>query len=209
MYQDVFIIGTTGNVGRTLVKQIIEKDMDCKKHVNPTRIIGVASSTQYLFLKNGLTKEGWFNFSKDSKRYNSLDELLIKANSIKKGNKIITFIDVTSSKDIVDFHLKVIRKTDFGIVTANKNPLTLSDYKTFQELIKEPDRYGYRCSVMAGAGVIDYIQDLRDVGDLPTSIEGCFSGTNGFILSELEKGKKFSKTLKEAVERGYTQYLRN
>ena len=209
MIQNVFIIGATGKVGKELVSQIVEKDLDNKTHINPTRIIGLASSSNFLFSEKGLSKEKCLDFSErkgNLEKYGSLHELLEIVRSIKtyEGNNLV-FIDVTSSKDISDFHLKIIRETSFGIVTANKNPLALSDYKTFQELIKEPSRYGYRCSVMAGAGVIDYIQDLRDVDDSPRLIEGCFSGTNGFILSELENGKKFSTILKEAVKMGYTE----
>ncbi|GBE20063.1 MAG TPA: hypothetical protein ENG87_01300 [Candidatus Pacearchaeota archaeon] len=209
MIQNVFIIGATGKVGRELVSQIVEKDLDNKKHINPTRIIGLASSSNFLFSEKGLSKENCLDFSerkRNFEKYGSLDELLEMVKSIKRdeGDSFV-LIDVTAVKNIIDFHLKIIRETDFGIVTANKNPLALSDYKTFQELIKEPSRYGYRCSVMAGAGVIDYIQDLRDVTDHLELTEGCFSGTIGFILSELENSVEFSEALKKAIGKGYTE----
>ncbi|MEK6758119.1 MAG: hypothetical protein AABX88_03230, partial [Nanoarchaeota archaeon] len=207
MYQDVFIIGATGKVGRTLVSQIIKNgDMDKSKHINPTRIVGIASSSNYLYSPEGLPEIDCLNFSpgvRDSKNYKSLENLLNEVKIKQKDNLI--FIDVTASKSIIDFHLKIIRETRFGIVTANKNPLTLSNYKTFKELTKEPCKYGYRCSVMAGAEAVNFLQDLRDVNDSPILIEGCFSGTIGYIISELEKGKKISEAIRDAKEKGYTE----
>ncbi|MEI6732028.1 MAG: bifunctional aspartate kinase/homoserine dehydrogenase I, partial [archaeon] len=65
--------------------------------------------------------------------------------------------------------------------------------------------YGYRCSVMAGAEAVDKMKDLRDAGDLPYKIEGCFSGTLGYICSALEAGVPFSKIVEQARKLGYTE----
>jgi aspartokinase/homoserine dehydrogenase 1 len=36
-------------------------------------------------------------------------------------------------------------------------------------------------------------------------IEGCLSGTLGFLLTEIERGRKFSESLRIAVRRGYAE----
>ena len=207
MYQNVFIIGATGNVGRTLVSQIMNNgDEDKKKHINPTRIVGLASSSNYLYSPEGLSKKICLDFSSrtgKSERYESLKNILEEVRSKQKDN--LVFIDVTASNDITDFHTDVIEKSKFGMVTANKNPLTSCDYKTFQKLTERTRKYGYRCSVMAGAEAITFLQDLRDVNDPPKIIQGCFSGTLGYITSEFKKGRKISEIVSEAKAKGYTE----
>src|SRR6185503_17098338 len=63
----------------------------------------------------------------------------------------------------------------------------------------------YRCSVMAGADAVPFLRDLHDIGDAPSLIQGCFSGTLGYITSMLETGMPFSKILGQALAEGYTE----
>lgn len=212
MIQDVFIIGATGKVGNVLVRQIIERgDMDSKLHLNPKRIVGLASSTHMVYSPRGLLPQDAYNFisrqDTNSQPYSNLGELLDVAQySIRNEKSTLVFIDVTSlNEEMRDFHLRVIEETPYGIVTANKNPIALSDYSIFQRLTNDPKRYGYRCSVMAGAHAVPFLQELRDVNDRPLIVEGCFSGTLGYITSELEKDRRFSDIIKEAYSRGYTE----
>mgnify|MGYP001606057541 FL=1 len=58
---------------------------------------------------------------------------------------------------------------------------------------------------MAGAEAVDKIRDLRDLGDLPIEIFGCFSGTLGYICTEMKKGRKLSEIVMEARKLGYTE----
>ncbi len=205
MFQDIFIIGATGKVGRTLIKQIFEKgDTDANLHKNPTRIVGLASSNRVYYNRNGVNKNEVNRFCDGE-----IGDTLVSIDKIfdlVDKNRNIIFVDVTAlNKEMINFQLKVIEETGHGIVTANKNPLAFCDFRTFEKLIKETNRYGYRCSVMAGAEAVDKIRDLRDLGDIHLSIEGCFSGTLGYICSELDKGKIFSEILNEAKRLGYTE----
>ena len=212
MIQNLFILGATGKVGSTLVRQIFEKDdIDSNIHANPTRIVGLASSKEYVFMPDGISRQQAYDFTERRSaitlEYENLNQLL---NIVNDGNgydhKMLVFIDVTAvNEPMVEFHLDVIRKTHYALVTANKNPIALSDYDTFRTLTKKLDRYGYRCSVMAGAEAVTFLRDLKDVNDQPKSIQGCFSGTLGYIASELEKGRKFSEIILEARNKGYTE----
>lgn len=205
MFQDVFIIGASGKVGRTLIKQIFGKgDNDEKLHNNPTRIVGLASSKMVYYNLKGVSKDEVDAFlnEKLGKPLDRLDNIL----DLVDNNKKIIFIDVTALREeMIKFQLRVIEETNNGIVSANKNPLAFCDFITFESLILKTSRYGYRCSVMAGAEAVDKIKDLRDLGDMPLSIEGCFSGTLGYICSDLNKGKIFSEIVNEAKELGYTE----
>lgn len=212
MIQDLYIVGATGNVGSTLVKQIFEKgDTDPARHANPTRIVGLASSKHALYLPDGIGSQQAFAFA-DKKcdgagEYNNLGELLQTARYGPRDEKtMLVFVDVTALKEqMIEFHHEVISKTPYSIVTANKNPLAFSDYEVFQELTTDPRRYGYRCSVMAGADTVPFLRDLRDLNDKLHLIEGCLSGTNGFITSELESGGNLSDILRKAHAEGYTE----
>src|SRR3989338_6340683 len=206
MRQNVFIIGATGKVGATLVRQIYERgDTDTSLHANPTRVVGLASSSSYIYSDRGIRHKDALKFiaTKNGHSYNGLDDLV---SLVKKRRDDLIFVDATAlNEPMLAFHKKIIGEISCRIVTANKNPIAYSDYKTFRFLTKEPRRYGYRCSVMAGADAVPFLRDLRDVEDRPSIIEGCFSGTLGYITSMLEKNIPFSTILKRAVDNGYTE----
>ena len=212
MIQDIFIIGATGKVGKMLVKQIFERgDTDANMHVNPTRVVGLASSNELIYSPKGLSKHDSINFSEKNNhntiKYKEFGEFLdIVQHSVRHEKSSLVFVDVTPANEpMTKFHLKVVEETPYSIVTANKNPIALSPYSVFKRITYDVKRYGYRCSVMAGAHAVPLLQELRDVNDLPLLIQGCFSGTLGYITSELEKGKKFSDILKDAYSKGYTE----
>jgi homoserine dehydrogenase len=49
------------------------------------------------------------------------------------------------------------------------------------------------------------LQYLVDTGDRITEIEGCLSGTLGYLCSELERGNPFSAAVEEARALGYAE----
>jgi len=211
MYQDLFILGARGKVGKTLVSQIFEKgDTDSHMHENPTRIVGLGEYDCFHFNLKGIEQVVARQFCARAGSYakmeglNSLLGFVLKNYNSKDGN--LVFVDVTNAREEMGkFHLNVIRDTPFGVVTSNKHPLVSCSFDEFQVLTREPARYGYRCSVMAGAEAIDKIKDLRDLGDFPVEISGCFSGTLGYICTELEKNRKLSEIVVGAMRLGYTE----
>ena len=211
MTQDVYIIGATGTVGSELVRQVFEKGDTDPARPNPTRVVGLASSTHTLYSAKGLTPEQSLAFAggshANSRAYRDLNELLgVGSNGRTTEENVLAFVDATAlNEPMAQFHSYVIEETPHGLVTANKNPVALSDYDTFQELTQDPGKYGYRCTVMAGAEAVPLLQDLGDLNDTLHSIEGCFSGTLGYIASELENGGNFSEILREAKDQGYTE----
>src|SRR3989344_7559243 len=124
MLQDVFIIGATGKVGKTVVKQIFERgDTDSKMHLNPTRVVGLASSTHAIYSPNGLAKNEAYSFvnrdTKNAKSYENLFELLdLGQGGFQDGKSTLVFVDVTALHEpMTEFHLHVMEKTPHGIVT--------------------------------------------------------------------------------------------
>jgi homoserine dehydrogenase len=53
--------------------------------------------------------------------------------------------------------------------------------------------------------VIDTLRKLQEAGDTILSIEGCPSGTLGYLFGELGRGRTFSDALRSAVAAGYAE----
>lgn len=208
MRQDILILGATGRVGKTLVKQILaEGDTNPRVHRNPTNIVGLASSANFVYAEKGLEDEAIISFlSKPKAGYESLVSLDALLDDAIGSHQDLAFVDVTAvGEGMYHFHQQVLEHSPFSVVTANKLPLANASYDDFRKLTRQVSRYGYRCSVMAGAEAVAMIRDLVDVHDPPITIEGCFSGTLGYLCSQLEEGKLFSEAIRDAHAQGYTE----
>lgn len=205
MIQKVFIVGATGGIGKEVVRQIIgEGDNNASKHQNPTMIVGVASrSNGILYNPDGLSDDVVTTYSKrqiTGKELNSVTDL------IKMVRQQTVFLDLTADREeMPEFHKKVIFETDHSIVTANKFPLTLCTFDEFRGLTSDYERYGFSCSVNAGAGTVNWLRNCVDLNDTVIRIDGCLSGTLGFVATELENGRMFSNVIAEAKQKGYTE----
>ncbi|MBP9774139.1 MAG: hypothetical protein KBD00_05985 [Candidatus Peribacteraceae bacterium] len=196
----LFILGHTGNVGSELIKQVYKLDQ--------STIVGLANSSGYILkldgIVDGITLCERETFKTRATAYKSLSALT--AILIKKLPKETIIVDVTAdaSQDMCDLHTNLIKKS-FHIATANKNPLSLFSYDTFKALTASRGHYGYNATVMAGGDATSYVQDMMAIGDPLKSIQGCFSGTLGYIMSGLEEGKQFSKIVADAHLKKYTE----
>lgn len=116
-------------------------------------------------------------------------------------------LDVTAAEDMGAI-LKQALCSGYHAILSNKKPLS-GNFEDFDELQKA-GRAGkakllFECTVGAGLPIIYTLQSLIATGDKIIDINGCFSGTLGYIFSELEKGRKFSDVVVEAKQLGYTE----
>jgi homoserine dehydrogenase len=90
-----------------------------------------------------------------------------------------------------------------GVVLANKIPLAepWDEAKSFFE----HSYLRYEVTVGAGLPVISTLQYLLDTGDQVTAVEGCLSGTLGYLCAELERGVSYSAAVSQARSLGYTE----
>jgi aspartokinase/homoserine dehydrogenase 1 len=96
----------------------------------------------------------------------------------------------------------------FDLVLANKKPLAGSaDHYAglLSAAAAAGRRIRYEATVGAGLPILDTFRKLVDSGDRVLSIEGCVSGTLGFVLSAVGAGRPFSEAVAEAMARGYTE----
>ncbi|KAG2622796.1 hypothetical protein PVAP13_3KG056452 [Panicum virgatum] len=90
------------------------------------------------------------------------------------------------------------------IVLANKKPLT-GAYEDFQNLVSNFRRIRFESTVGAGLPVIASVTRIIASGDPVSRIVGSLSGTLGYVMSELEDGKRFSEVVKTAKSLGFTE----
>jgi aspartokinase/homoserine dehydrogenase 1 len=94
------------------------------------------------------------------------------------------------------------------LVLSNKLPLAgpRAESARLYELARAYGRrLRHETTVGAGLPVIDTYYKLIESGDRVERIEGCLSGTLGFLLTELGRGRKFSEALRAAMRSGYTE----
>ena len=114
----------------------------------------------------------------------------------------VLWTDTSASAEIAPF-LRLALENGSAVALANKLPLALSG-KDSAVFFRNP-RVRYESTVGAGLPVIAALQNLMAGGDEITAIEGCMSGTLGYICSQLELGKKFSTAVLNAFQCGYTE----
>ncbi len=97
---------------------------------------------------------------------------------------------------------------DCDVVLANKLPL-VGDRASLRDIASTAAIHGrrlrYEATVGAGLPVIDTITRLEESGDVIHSIEGCPSGTLGYVFAELARGVAFSAAVRGAHAAGYTE----
>ncbi len=223
-YQNVVVLGGSGNVGREFMSQVIQHDTAfSNKHLNPTNIVALTDSNGFWFNRHGLeiqrqpenihkwknSKDAFISYMNDVDQYQNYDNLLELLKLLKDEGMSgeIAFVDITAGKDeLRDFHLKVIDESEESIITANKNPLSIYPTDVFRTLTRYRERYGFLCTVMAGANAVSNLLDYYDTSEIVKKIEACFSGTLGYLCAELEKGERdFSEILEDAKKMGYTE----
>ena len=90
-----------------------------------------------------------------------------------------------------------------GVVLANKIPLS-GPWAEVKPLIQN-NLIRYEVTVGAGLPVIKTLHYLLDTGDRVTAIEGCLSGTLGYLCDQLMQDVPFSDALSRAHSLGYTE----
>lgn len=115
-------------------------------------------------------------------------------------------VDLTADDTMAT--LRTALSADMDIVLANKRPLSapLPQVEALRALAtKRRKRILHETTVGAGLPVMDSYAKLVETGDKVLRIEGCTSGTLGYLLSEMGRGRAFSDTLRSAMKLGFTE----
>ncbi len=189
-----------GNVGLELLNQI-------KVLNNKINVIAVSDDSGYLFEEEGLDIDKILK-AKNNKRlsflkgFDSNNKKILSEISSKKINNCV-IVDVTASGNTIPILIGALNN-DLSIVLANKKPIS-SNFNDFN-ILNNSNKVFFECTVGAGLPIIYTIKSLLKTGDLISEINGCFSGTLGYIFSEFEKEEQtFSEIVKKAKNLGYTE----
>ena len=115
-------------------------------------------------------------------------------------------VDLTADDTVAALEQALTHGMD--LVLANKRPLadraTVSD-GLWQTARARGRRILHEATVGAGLPIIDTYHKLVESGDRVDRIEGLLSGTLGYVLSEVSAGVPFSRAVRSAMAKGYTE----
>lgn len=195
-----------GNVGGALMRQILDT-----RHILAQRAglrlipIALADTSGALFDLDGLPEETLHTALRtkaDNRQLSALpgSRRLDDLDGVLRPGAIL--VDVTGSTEMEPI-LRAALNAGCRVVLANKHPLSGSWEKARQFL--EHPHLRYEATVGAGLPVVATLRYLLDTGDHVTDIEGCLSGTLGYLCAELERGVSYSAAVYQARSLGYTE----
>ena len=207
---DIFLLGF-GRIGRSFTDLVAELPANGPK----VRIVGVADRSGVVFDPAGLSAHRLITIAREKAKGHSLkhmeggradraDEAVRRA--LKHALSHPVLVDVTADETIEVIRAALTHGMD--VVLANKKPLAgpASEAEALLALAAQHGRrIRHEATVGAGLPVMDTFAKLQETGDEVVSIEGCVSGTLGFLLWQIESGRKFSQALLAAMDEGYTE----
>ncbi len=193
-----------GNVGRGLVKLLLDKgDMLEKHHDVRIEIVALGDSSGFVY-----RTDRPFTREELSKMLQLPRGSLAKSDMGHVTHDVCKVLDYTIPDFLVDltpanyetgepgltYQLEALRR-GVGVVTANKAPLVLK----FKELISLAKRrripYGYRATVFGGVPIVDVLRHLA--AHSIRKVEGILNATTNYILTRVFFD---NYTLRDAIE---------
>ncbi len=209
-HTDVILLGV-GAIGRELLVQL-ERESATRPSL---RICALIDRSGYLFDPKGLPRRellraaaqktaGGKLASMDGGRTGTACEALAAIATHSLSSPVL--VDATAAETTALLEVSLARGWD--IVLANKIPLAGSQ-DSADRLVAAAREHGrqilHEATVGAGLPVIDTARKLVRTGDRILRVEGCPSGTLGYLFGELGRGRSFSSSLGSAVAAGYTE----
>ena len=201
----IIILGP-GNVGRALLRQLLDtRDVLAGRAGLRLTLTALADSRALLFDPAGLPDDALAVALQAKRDGRSLDALpgarpLGDLSAALQPGAIL--VDVTASTKTGPT-LRATLGAGCGVVLANKHPLS-GPWPEAWTLLEHP-RLRYEATVGAGLPAIATLRTLLGTGDQATAIEGCLSGTLGYLCAQLERGASYSAAVAQAKALGYTE----
>jgi len=215
LHADVIVLGF-GLIGRELAVQLAQRRTpEGGRLTAPVRVVAVIDRSGYVFDPRGIAprrltalataKAAGTPLATQSGGVRSTDADAVRAIATHALERPI-LVDLTASE--TSDTLEAAIEAGMDLVLANKRPLVTSgrNGKGLATLAAARGRRMlHEATVGAGLPVIDTIGKLVASGDTIVQIEGCPSGTLGFLFSEMSRGTTFSAALQSAMAKGYTE----
>ncbi len=196
-----------GHIGRALAEQLAQQARHFERELGAKiRCVGVADRRGWVIEDKGISPKELLALAAQKAKGKTLGRAVPVARLWALPARRPILIDLTA--DETHPLLREAIGHGFAIVVANKKPLAVAqkDYDAlFAEARERNVPVRYEATVGAGLPVLDTFRKLNDSGDRIATVLGCFSGTLGFLMTQLEAGVPFSKAVAEAHARGYTE----
>ena len=207
-----------GQIGRALTKQLTAQDQHLRAKLGiDVKVVAIADRSGIKIEEKGFSgaalqrlathkATGGRLFDRDSPlTLQQLQTMMREELWLLPSHRPI-LVDITSEETAP--LLQEALERGFHLVLANKKPLAVPQME-FDRLFQTAKERGlsirYEATAGAGLPVLDTIAKLQEAGDRIDRIVGCFSGTLGYIMTELEDGRHFSEAVREAWKLGYTE----
>lgn len=194
-----------GNVGSTLIKQILENREQFHQAGLQLNIPVIVNSRLAFFRKEGVKASWESDLSSFGFPY-ELEDILkyVKEHEFKN----LIAVDATASSSFVENYEKLV-KQGFNIVAANKvaNSLPYELYDSLRKTLRKYNKqFLYETNVGAGLPIIQTLQGLHRSGEKVTKVRGVFSGSLSYIFNTFsEEERSFAEILEEAQVKGFTE----
>jgi aspartokinase/homoserine dehydrogenase 1 len=206
----VLVLGA-GAVGRELLTQLASR----RGASAELSVCGVIDRSGVVFDANGLSGDAIADLCSHKARGGSLATARrgrtagpAESMDIVTASGLDDAIVVDATAADTSGLLQTALANGFDAVLANKIPLSARQAdvdRLYATAHRHRRRILYEATVGAGLPVIDTLRKLLDSGDEVLSVEGCPSGTLGFLFGELQRGRCFSDALGDAIAAGYTE----
>jgi aspartokinase/homoserine dehydrogenase 1 len=194
-----------GVVGRELLSQIRDQyELLASEHGVALKVVGLAGSDRLLLNEEGLDLNDWENAfaSVPAESVNiaaALDQL--------RRMPVPILVDCTAADNMGEVYRDAFKR-GIHVVAANKKPLAepQADWAALMSAARAAHRaYNYETTVGAGLPVIDTLKNLVRTGDRIGLVEGCLSGTLGYLTNEVMNDVPLSEAVQKAKSLGYTE----
>jgi bifunctional aspartokinase / homoserine dehydrogenase 1 len=211
MSQTQVIVLGAGAIGRELLTQIVGNQRSAAK----LNVCGVVDRSGFVFDANGLSRDAVLALCARKAGGGAVAQATggraaapsASVDAISRGALTrAVVVDATAAE--TGPLLQTALSRGFDAVLANKLPLSSSqaDVDELHAVARTHQRrILYEATVGAGLPVIDTLHKLIDAGDEVLRVEGCPSGTLGFLFGELHAGRTFAEALRDAIAAGYTE----
>lgn len=202
---NLFLVGV-GLIGSRLLEMLAEQaEVLYTDYQIEMNLKGIANSQKMVFSEESIPLAEWKSRLKSEGERMVLSGFVDRMRQMNLPNSI--FIDCTSSSKIQEVYRDILARS-ISIVTPNKKANS-SSQELFDDLQETADRHNcafrYETNVGAGLPLIGTMHEMVTTGDHVTKIEGVLSGTLSYLFNNFDGSEPFSKLVKSAREKGYTE----
>lgn len=203
---NLYLVGATGLIGSTLLRQIQEQKEYLKQRKNLNiRLVGITNTKKMLLDEGGISLGNWKEELLEKGEIANIGSFVSDVQDLNLPYSV--FVDCTADKNIVQYYYSLL-SSSVSIVTPNK-VANSGRYEQYFMLQKAAQKHGvkflYETNVGAGLPIINTLQGLITSGDKINKIEAVLSGTLAYIFNNFKVGDRFIDVVKEAKEKGYTE----